>query len=156
MSCQELMNANPPVLSRGDTVASALAKLREEKRMSLPVVDASGKYLGLFGAHQILMLAMPKAAMADDEQPLAFISESIKDIESRLASVAKHTVERYMDTEIQLLTPQTAAIETLHLLYLHREDLPVVDPNTKKLLGIVTIRSSLGKLMVKQDERKQS
>lgn len=148
MSCQEIMNSNPPVLSKSDTVSQALAKLREEKRMNLPVVDSKGKFLGLFGAHQILMLALPKGAMADDEQPLTFVMDSMTDIESRLRGVARQPIDRYMDKETPPLSPSTPIVETLHLLYLRREDLPVVDPSDGKLVGIVTIRSSLGKLMV--------
>ncbi len=148
MSCKDIMNSAPPVLQKGTTVADALALLRQEKRMNLPVTDAKGRYLGLFGAHQILMLALPKGARADDEQRLAFIADTVGDVVSRLKSVAAHPVERYMDSESETLTPDTPLVETLHILYLRREDLPVVDPDSQQLVGIVTIRSSLGKLMV--------
>ncbi|MBI5119934.1 MAG: CBS domain-containing protein [Rhodospirillales bacterium] len=147
MTCKHVMNSQPPVLVKGATVADAVSMLRRENRVNLPVVDANGKYLGLFGAHQILLLALPKGMRADDEQHLAFVSDSFQDIENRLKAVANHPVERYMDGDFQPLTPDTPLVETLRVMYVRRDDLPVVDPATKKLVGIVTVRSSLGKLM---------
>lgn len=151
MTCKDIMNSNPPVLRRNDTVAEALSLLRRENRVNLPVVDAKGHYLGLFGAHQILLLALPKGVKVDDEQHLAFVSETVQDVENRLKSVANHTVDRYMDAVFQPLTPDTSLIETLRVMYVRRDDLPVINPESRKLVGIVTVRSSLGKLMAKPD-----
>ncbi len=146
-SCKDVMNSQPPVLVKGASVADAVSMLRRENRVNLPVVDAKGHYLGLFGAHQVLLLALPKGMRADSGQPLGFVSDSFQDIECRLMAVAGQTVERHMDAQFEPLTPDTPLVETLQMLFLRRDDRPVVDPETRKLVGIVTVRSSLGKLM---------
>ncbi|MBF0169261.1 MAG: CBS domain-containing protein [Alphaproteobacteria bacterium] len=148
MTCRSIMNVNPPKLLCSSTVAEALGLLRWENRMNLPVVDAKGQYAGLFGAHQILMLALPKGACIDDKQGFAYVTDTQKDITNRLQGVAHHPVERYMDSESPPLHPDMPLVETMLTLYRRHEDLPVIDPETRQLLGIVTIRSSLGKLMV--------
>ena len=46
ITCREIMDPSPSALAPEDTVARALDLLLERRQLAVPVVDASGKYLG--------------------------------------------------------------------------------------------------------------
>ncbi|TAN59202.1 MAG: CBS domain-containing protein [Rhodospirillales bacterium] len=147
MTCRSIMNPDSPRLALPMTVETAIDVLFHAHLRSLPVVDEKGRFQGLFGSHQLLQLALPKAAMIDEEQGFAFVTEGPEVISERLKEVAKHSLERYLDKEGATICPDVSIVEALHLLYRHRDDLPVVDPKTGKFLGLISARRAVGKLM---------
>jgi CBS-domain-containing membrane protein len=149
MSCRSIMNSDSPRLTLPLAVEQATQALFESKQRSLPVVDENGRYVGLFGSHQLLLLALPKAARADQEQSLAFVTEEPKEIVERLKAVGNQSVERYLDKESAAVGPETSIVEALHLLYRHRDDLPVVDPKTGAFLGLISARKAITQMMEK-------
>jgi CBS-domain-containing membrane protein len=149
MSCRSIMNPDSPKLTLPLSVEQATEALFQEKQRSLPVVDERGRYVGLFGSHQLLLLAMPKAARIDEAQSLAFVTEEPAQIVERLKAVAKHPVERYADKESATVGPDTSIMEALHQLYRSRDDLPVVDPHTGSFQGLISARRAFMKMMEK-------
>jgi CBS-domain-containing membrane protein len=147
MTCRSIMNADSPRLTLPMTVAEATQALFQEMQRSLPVVDQNGQYMGLFGSHQLLLLALPKAARIDEEQGFAFLSDGADVIAERLKAVAQHPLERYLDQDSPAVGPDMSIMEGLHLLYRHRDDLPVVEAESKRFLGLISARKAVAKLM---------
>jgi len=64
MECAAIMTTNPPTVRETDSVATAAAKLIAEKHLALPVVDAEGRYVGMFGTDDLMRLVVPRVAIA--------------------------------------------------------------------------------------------
>lgn len=147
MPCRTIMNPDSPRLTLPLTVEEATQALFDSQQRSLPVVDGKGRFQGLFGSHQLLMLALPRAARLDEEQSLAFVTEGPEEIVERLKASAKHPVERYLDKDSTTVGPDTSIAEALHQLYRHRDDVPVVDPQSGAFLGLISARRAICKMM---------
>ena len=63
MTTESIMTSALFTLSPTDTVADALSLMQERKVRNLPVVDASGAFVGLFGMRRLSHLLLPIAAL---------------------------------------------------------------------------------------------
>lgn len=148
MSCREVMTTDLPTLREGDSVWHALQVLTDHNYGGLPVVDDSGRYVGMLRVRDLLALTLPKVVTSDtrEHMDLAFVQDSIGDLRARLNSLAKSPIKKYVSTDTPVLNPGTSLVETLLLLYRRRSILPVVDPGTHKLLGVVTMLNALSRI----------
>lgn len=140
MTVADVMNRQPAILQAGQTFAEGFAILREKRIRSLPVVDAQGRYLGLFEVRDVWQVLLPRAATLGDRslQALSFVGGSPAELQSRLAEAGSHPVADFVgNEELAPLPPETAVKEAMRLLYQSGGILPVVD-SSRKLLGIVS------------------
>jgi CBS-domain-containing membrane protein len=141
MTCKSIM-VSDPVAARSDaTVADAVRLLMEHKIKVVPVVDAAGVYQGVFGVYFLARLLLPKAALMDRGLgigDLAFVHDSLEDLKGYFAQLSSRTLASVMSTDVQPLHPDDSLSKTLFMLYRQQHNLPVVDPTTGKLLGLVT------------------
>ncbi|MFN3077579.1 MAG: HPP family protein, partial [Alphaproteobacteria bacterium] len=128
------MKSNPTTLRDTDTVAKALEYLLKHEVLAIPVVDAAGRYLGMFGKHRFLSLLLPKAALLDEGVPslaqlldLAFMSDNLDDVRQRLAAIANNPVGQYAEKDAPVLEATAPLMKAMLLLYRTRNYLPVVD-----------------------------
>lgn len=148
MKCAEFMAAGPPLLRPDMTIDAALGRLVVEKLAALPVVEAGGRYAGMFTARELLSHILPEAArlggLAGD---LGFMHESLDHARSGLRRIAGEPVSGHMEQGYPELGPDTEMMRALQLLYTGRNILPVVEPSSRRLLGLVTRLQALGVLM---------
>lgn len=140
MTVADVMNRQPAILQAGQTFAEGFAILREKRTRSLPVVDAQGRYLGLFELRDVWQVLLPRAAMLGDHslQALSFAGGSPAELQSRLADAACRPVTDFVGNEqCSPLPPESSVKEAIRLLYQSGGILPVVD-SSRKLLGIVS------------------
>lgn len=146
MSCQAIISAPPAILGKGDTVGDALRILRENNVAALPVTDAKGHFVGIFGLRELIALALPRAVRLGVEMgELGFVSDSMDDIRTRLGAFAKDNVGKHMAPH-RAIRAETPLIEALMLLYRGDFYLPVVD-GTGKLVGVVTATAALARVV---------
>jgi CBS-domain-containing membrane protein len=69
---------------------------------------------------------------------VSFIHETLPDLHQRLREVENETVAVCMNTEVQTVAPDTPLVETLLILYRTKTSVPVVQPGTCKLLGMIS------------------
>ena len=105
-----------------------------------PVVDESGRYLGVVSANRLLQMVLPKAAFMERSgiDSLPFVKDTLADFRERWREVASTPVLECLDTDLETVTPETSIAETLLSLYHNRTSLPVVDATTMRLVGIVS------------------
>ena len=146
MSCQAIISPPPAVLNKTQSVGEALDILRRHGATALPVVDAKGHYLGVFGLKELIALVLPRAVrLGDDLGELGFVSDSLDDLRGRLAALARDNVGKHMAAH-RSVRPETPLVEALLLLYRGDSYLPVVD-GSGKLAGIVTAADAMARVM---------
>jgi len=141
MPCSDIMNSHPVTVPVGTSVGSTIAILCSGRYRSLPVVDADGKMLGQFGVHRVLELAVPTiATLGVHGKPLdiGFLRDKMSDLRRRLADEWDQPVERYLEKPGRVLHPDDAMTKVVLAVYGVQGNIPVVDPETKALVGIVS------------------
>ncbi|MEW5728571.1 MAG: CBS domain-containing protein [Pseudomonadota bacterium] len=146
MTCKSIVAPVTATLAKGDSVAEAVKALAAHGFATLPVVDAKGHFLGVFGVRQLLALLLPRAArLGEDDMPdLSFVSDTSEDIKARLKSFAKESVGKAMAPH-RTVRAETALVEAMLLLERGDGFLPVVD-EAGKLAGILTAEAVVARL----------
>jgi len=145
MTCQSIIAPPPVTLETGDTVEKAVSTLLAQHFATLPVVDAQGRFAGIFGTRELIGLMLPRAArLGSDLGELNFITDNTDALKARLASQLGEPVGRHMAPH-QAVRPETSLVEALLLLQRGDAFLPVVD-GTGKLAGIVTAADALARI----------
>jgi CBS-domain-containing membrane protein len=139
MTAKLIMDPNPTVLKTSDQIKTAVKYIMDNRYRSLPVVDQQGRYMGIFGVNCLLRLVLPKAVMMERGlDNVGFIQDSLHDLHERLREVEDQTVSMCMHSDIATVTPDTPLVETLFLLYRTRISIPVVEPASGKLVGMIS------------------
>jgi CBS domain-containing protein len=142
------MSAPPLLLREDDSVAGALGRMLKDRLTSAPVVDAQGRFAGMFRVRRVVGLALPKAATLDNlVEDISYLNETIDDLKHRLGTIANDGVGKHLDDSVPVARPDTALAEILLLLYRSSNTVPVVDAASRKLLGIVTSQGILNALL---------
>jgi len=139
MTAASIMDPHPTVLKPSDTIKTATDYIMENRYRSLPVIDEKGHYLGIFGVNCLLRLVLPKAVIMEPGlENVGFIHETLHDLHERLREVENQPISICMHSDISTVAPDTPLVETLLLLYRTRISIPVVDPDTKMLVGMIS------------------
>lgn len=139
MKAADVMNPNPSTLGPHDTIGQGAEIIMANRYRNLPVVDADGCYLGMFGVNCLLKQVIPKAVlMHKGLENIGFIHESLDDLYQRFDESRDKHIEVCMSHDILPVSPDTPLMETLLQLYETRSSIPVVEPGTCKLLGMIS------------------
>jgi len=139
MTAATLMDPNPKVVHPDDSIISGIEMVMKYRFRRLPVVDEEGVFKGVFGVNCLLRQALPKAVVMEDGlENIHFVRETLSDLRRRLQEVENEPISLCMRQESIQVAPDLPLLETLRTLYLTRASLPVVDPDSGKLLGIIS------------------
>ena len=145
VSCRAIMDPDPAVLAPATTFAAAVQRLLDEKLLAMPVVDAGGRYLGMFRKNLVISSVLPQVAIHTDRfsQVVRMIDagllrDNLRDIRDRYALIAQDPVASHLDKDAPVLRPDQSLVTALYYLYRGRNFLPVVDPANSRLLGVVS------------------
>ena len=134
-----------PVLTAGMTLVECVRTLLQNRVLAMPVVDESGKYLGQFRKNLLVSEVLPQVAVHDlrFERVARMIDtgllhDTMADVRERFAAIADHPVSRYLDKEAPVLRPDQPLVTAMVYLFLGRNFLPVVDPDSGLLVGVVS------------------
>ncbi len=134
-----VMDPNPTWVKPEDRVVTALNHIMKYRYRNLPVVDNKGRYVGIFGVNYVLRLVLPKAALIPDGlTAVPFINETLADLHQRLQEVENEPLSKWMSTEVTTVPPDKPLVETLLILYRTKTSIPVVEPKTGKLVGMIS------------------
>jgi CBS domain-containing protein len=139
MSCAAIMTTNPVTLGVDEDVGAAAAKLIAHNAISLPVVDAEGHYAGMFGINDLLSMLVPRVALAGNILPnLRFIGDDPAELRERYREVKTRRVGDAADRSSSTLRPDTPEIDAFRLFCQSHSSLPVIDPDTQKVVGVIS------------------
>ncbi|PRY24960.1 CBS domain protein [Aliiruegeria haliotis] len=166
LTCKDVMvppdkqHTVPPDTS----VAAALNIIKNTRLRFLPVVDADGKYLGVFTAPTLLKLILPKAATLS---PLGSISSKSKAKRGHLgnlsfmsldeadfdAQVERLKGEKVFDNmsdpnNIPVIAPNTPVMEGIFLIYQYKRHVILVEPETGRFVGTMSANSLLDHVLI--------
>jgi len=149
-----LCNAEFDSLCDTDTVADVARHMLHRRVSDLPVVDADGKLLGMFKLDRLLAGLLPAAVLVGYGVPdLNFLSHNtIAELRARMREIDCRPVREFVVVSDQVVTPDTPPLEIVLLLYRGANNVPVVDPGTGRLVGMVSARDVLAAL---QEEESQ-
>ncbi len=139
MKASEAMDPNPTTLNPNDTIEFAADCIMKYRYRNLPVVDDNFCYVGMFGVNCLLKQVIPKAVfLPHGLENVSFIHESFEDLSHRFAEVKDQPISICMNHDIKPVAPDTPLTETMLQLYNTRASIPVVEPGTCKLLGMIS------------------
>jgi len=120
-----------------DTMGEALATMVKHRRQALLVVDENETYVGEITSFTLARLLLPSEQdMARATQQPEF--ETINDVDDRITPHLSRHVADFAEDDVPIMYPETPLVEAIKLLAEGALRLPVVEPETKKLLGAIS------------------
>lgn len=139
MDISGLMNRQPFTIGPDDAVSEVLRITLEKRVRSLAAVDHGGRYLGMISLHQLLGLLLPRSARIDHGLAgLAFVTDSLDDLRQVLRQFTSDRVADHLDPAVPVVYPDTTLVEAILIMYRTGENLPVVERDTGKLMGLIS------------------
>ena len=139
MKASQVMDPEPDTLKSTDTIGFGVNIIMQKRYRSLPVVDEDFCYVGIFGVNCLLKQVIPKAVfMHKGLENVSFIHESFDELYDRFNEVRDQPISICMNHNIDAISPDTPLTETLLQLYETKSSIPVVEPGTCKLLGMIS------------------
>lgn len=139
MSCAAIMTAEPLTIREDESVGEAVAKLVGQQHTNLPVVDATGRYAGMFGIDDLLSLLVPRVALAGNlTSNLRFIMDDPGELTRKFDAVRRRQVGEVANRNATTLDPDAPEIEAFRLFCRNHDSLPVVEKESGKVLGMVS------------------
>lgn len=134
-----IMDPSPTTVRPNDPIGTAVRHIMEHRYRNLPVIDDEGRYLGIFGVNCLLRLLLPKAAvMKGGLEGVSFVRGTLADLHERLRELENQPVSVCMSEDVASVPPDEPLVETLLLLYRTKTSIPVVSPDTGRLLGMIS------------------
>jgi len=134
-----VMDPSPTTVRPDDLIGTAVSHIMKHRYRNLPVIDEEGRYLGIFGVNCLLRLVLPKAAVMERGlEEVSFVQATLADLHERLREVENQPVSVCMSKDVATVPPDKPLVETLLLLYRTKTSIPVVSPDTGRLLGMIS------------------
>ena len=141
MSAKLFMNPNPVVLRTSDTIEHGARQIMAKQRRSLPVVDNEGRFKGMLTVNCLLYLCLPHAATADGGlTSVSFVQTSLDELRERLKEKMDQPVTICLKKkeDVIVVHPDTPILETLLTLYHAKANLPVVEKDSGRFVGMIS------------------
>ncbi len=139
MSCADIMTPNPRYVREDDTIGEAAREIIEHTYINLPVVDAEGRLVGLFGIYDLLALLVPRVAVIGNLLPnLRFMSDDDSELHRKYLSLKDNPVRRAVNREAARVYADTPLIEAIRLFCLNHTTIPVVERGSDRLVGMIS------------------
>ena len=155
-SCGRIMATDYPVLTAEMTLSACLQAFVLNKVLAMPVVDNNGRYLGQFRKNLLIAAILPQVAVHDPRfDHIAkmidggMLSETMEDVRERFAAIADKPVRKYLDTDTPVLQPDQPLVTAMFYLFHGRNFLPVVEPASGLLVGVISAWDILDSIIKK-------
>lgn len=145
MSLGPLYTGDFVALKDTDTVADAAAQMLKHRVTDLPIVDGTGRLIGLFKLDRVFASLLPKAALLGyGMQDLGFVGETLETLREHMRTVDHERVTAFA-VRPHTVAPDSSPLEIVLLLYRGENSVPVVESDGK-LVGMVSARELLAAL----------
>lgn len=139
------------LLSEDDSLREATRRLSIEQLSDLPVVDSSGRMVGLLGEKELIEAVCPRYLRALKDTN--FIARDFEDISDEAAKVMDRPVTEFMRNEFATLDGDFSVLHAAEL-FLHKRQgvIPILD-GERRVLGLLR-RSDLGRAIIEGAARR--
>ena len=139
MTARLVMDPEPLLLHPEETIGDAAVKILQKRYRSLAVVDGEGRFLGLVTVSSLLYLVLPKATtMQGGVESVPYMDVSLSDLKARFLKHADRPVNCCMEPPKAVVHPDSPLLEVLLTLYRNKQNLPVVDRDSGRLVGMIS------------------
>jgi CBS domain-containing protein len=147
MTSPAIYQTDFPRLEADDTVGQALDRMLDDRVYDLPVVDADGAFLGMFTLVQVYSLLLPRAALlGHGMEDLTFLSDTLKQLREKMREIEHDAVRDLVVKPDDVIHPDTTPLELVLLLHKGANNVPVVERDSGRLVGMVSARDLLSAL----------
>ena len=149
-TCGSVMGPNPIVLTPETSLGEALHTLRRAELRYLPVVDAGGHLVGVFSSLRLLALLLPQVMsinMGKTPLELNFMRTSLEDLQQRFRELADRPIAEFLIRRLTYCTPETSLMEVVNLVHKYQARVFITEPETHKLLGVVSTEQLIDQIM---------
>lgn len=153
-SCMDVLLESPIILNFHDTLHHATEALLKAHVRFLPVIDDTGKFQGIFSSLSIIKLLLPQAVrinMGKELVDLNFMKNTLTEFKERYDRISEEPLAHYITRDEKIIcSPNSSIMEVLLILYKSQAHAIVVEPETQKFIGVITIRSVIDKILSTQ------
>jgi len=144
MSTPAIYQTDFPRLAATDSVDVALRRMLDDSVSDLPVVDASGALVGMFKLEKLYAMLLPRAALLGHGMSgLTFVSDTLQELREKMRDIGDDPVLDYVIKADHVIHPDTPPLEIVLLLHNGVNNVPVVDKDSRRLVGMVSARDLL-------------
>lgn len=144
MNSPVIFNTSFPLLEDTDTVADAIQRMLDDRVSDLPVVDGTGKFIGMFRLDRLYATLLPKAALIGyGVGDLAFVSDTLGQLRERMREIEHLAVRDFVVKPRDAVHPDTPPLEVVLLLHHGINAIPVTDRESGRLVGMISARDLL-------------
>lgn len=119
------------------TLGEALAKMIKHHMQQSLIVTEDGEFVGEISTFTLAKLLLPTDQGRPQTQQEAE-EESAIDVDDRITPYLGRKVREFAEHDLPIMSPDTPLVEALQLLAQGTLRLPVVDPQTNKLIGVIS------------------
>jgi CBS domain-containing protein len=153
MNSPTIYQTDFPRLEATDSVGVALRRMLDDRVSDLPVVDASGALIGMFKLVEVYATLLPHGALLGHGIPdLTFVTDTLGRLREKLREVEDDPVREFVVKADHVIHPHTPPLEIVLLLHRGANNVPVVDPDSGRLVGMVSARDLLTALQPGADK----
>lgn len=118
------------------TLGEALARMTKHHMQQLLVANAEGTYLGEINTFTLTRLLLPAGTEKQTQEEANF--ETVADVDERIMPHLGRKVSDFIEHEIPTVHPDTPLTEIVQMFVKGKLRLPVVEPGTNKLIGVIS------------------
>jgi CBS-domain-containing membrane protein len=139
MDCAHIMTTNPKTVREDDTIGETALQIVQDNTVNPPVVDADGRFVGLFGLFDLLVLLVPRVAVIGSLLPkLRFLSDDESELHRKFSSLKASPARRAVNREAVRVYPDTPMMELIRLFCRSHMTIPGVERGTERLVGMIS------------------
>lgn len=147
MSSATIYRTEYTSLKGDDVVGEATRRMLANSVTDLPVIDDDGRLIGILRLERLLASLLPKGALIGfGMEDLSFVSDTLDHLRKQMRTVADMPVRQLMVKAEQVVHPDASPVEIVLLLYRGASNVPVVEPESNRLVGMVSARDVLSAL----------
>ena len=150
MECQEIMIPIKTSLFAEDPASTAIDFMLEKHMGLVPVADKDGVYVGLLSGDRLMHFMLPRTvSMMRGKKYASFVRESLEDLEERLDELSDRPIGQLVDRFASVAYPDTGLTDVMIMLSEKQNVVPVVERETKKLVGAISFFTILNAIKEK-------
>ncbi len=147
LTCREVMRSTMTPLYADDPVAKAIDFILDRHMGLVPVVDREERFVGLLSGDRLMRGLLPKyLTMVRGLDRMGYLRESPEELRERLDELGKRSIGEVMDPRAEVVGPDAPLIEAQKILAGTQFVVPVVDPQSGRLMGAISTLTVLALL----------